>query len=153
MARRHYSDADRAAALAALDANGGNWTRTARETGVPGSTLRGWVENRDSAAPADLRAQKAETLADALEGLAWQMVEAARFTLREIKDVAIPLPELVRMFTALGIVIDKLQLLRGNPTDIHEVRDWTRVLQEDGIDPDEVVAEAERIIASADDGA
>lgn len=81
------------------------------------------------------------------------MVEAARFTLREIKDVAIPLPELVRMFTALGIVIDKLQLLRGNPTDIHEVRDWTRVLQEDGIDPDEVVAEAERIIASADDGA
>lgn len=152
MARRHYSDADRAAALAVYDANAGNLTRTAREAGVPASTLERWVKGRDMAAPPDLRTQKAETLADALEDLAWQMIGAARFTLAEFKGVTIPWPELVKMFTGLGIVIDKLQVLRGKPTDIQEVRDWRRELAEEGIDPYDVVAEAERIVAGAETG-
>jgi transcriptional regulator of acetoin/glycerol metabolism len=34
-----YSDEQRAAVLAALDANNGNLSKTARDTGVPKSTL------------------------------------------------------------------------------------------------------------------
>ena len=42
MARRSYSDAERAEALAVLDANAGNVERTARHLGLPRKTLEGW---------------------------------------------------------------------------------------------------------------
>lgn len=55
MARRHYSDNDRAAALAVLAANDGNLSRTARETGVPLTTLKAWADAPDRAAPSEVR--------------------------------------------------------------------------------------------------
>lgn len=45
MARRHYSDRERAAARAKLEANGGNLTLTARETGISRYTLRAWAKD------------------------------------------------------------------------------------------------------------
>lgn len=41
--KQRYSDEAKAGALAALDANGGNLTRTARETGVSRQALRDWA--------------------------------------------------------------------------------------------------------------
>jgi hypothetical protein len=64
MARRHYSDEERAAALAALKANGGNLELTAKQAGVPRNTLRGWAEQPDRAAPSELRQEKVESYAD-----------------------------------------------------------------------------------------
>jgi len=40
---RHFNVADMAAALAALDANGGDISRTARQTGVSKSALHQWA--------------------------------------------------------------------------------------------------------------
>ena len=40
---RKYTAAERAARLAVLKANGGNLARTARETGVPRTTLQSWA--------------------------------------------------------------------------------------------------------------
>lgn len=59
MARRHYSDNDRASALAVLAANNGNLTRTSRETGVPLTTLKAWSDAPDRAAPSEVRSEKA----------------------------------------------------------------------------------------------
>lgn len=57
--QRHYSDGERAAALAVLASNDGNLTRTARETGIPRKTLASWAAAPDNAAPATIRQEKA----------------------------------------------------------------------------------------------
>lgn len=44
--RHTYTDADRAAGLAALRANGGNIRKTSRETGVPFGTLHAWAADQ-----------------------------------------------------------------------------------------------------------
>jgi hypothetical protein len=44
--KRRYSDADKAAALLYLKANGGNYKRTAEELGIPLMTLHGWGDGR-----------------------------------------------------------------------------------------------------------
>jgi 8-oxo-dGTP pyrophosphatase MutT (NUDIX family) len=41
--RRHYSDEERAEALAVLDANAGNLKRTARDLDIPRATLQEWA--------------------------------------------------------------------------------------------------------------
>lgn len=56
--QRHYSDAERAAALAVLAANDGNLTRAARATGIPRKTIASWVAAPDNAAPATIRQEK-----------------------------------------------------------------------------------------------
>jgi hypothetical protein len=56
--RRHYSDEDRAEALAVLDANAGNLKRTARDLGIPRATLQEWAGGRVSAAVPELRHQE-----------------------------------------------------------------------------------------------
>jgi hypothetical protein len=102
--RRNYSDEDRANALAALDANGGNLMRTARQLGTPRKTLAEWARGRVPAAVADLRHQKRGDLADRLEAVAHELLDALP---AKIKDA--PLNQLA---VALGILIDKLILLR-----------------------------------------
>lgn len=63
MARRHYSDNERAEALAILAANGGNLTGTARAIGIPRKTLALWATAPDRAAPAEVRQEKSTDLA------------------------------------------------------------------------------------------
>lgn len=43
MAKHSYTDAERAAALAVLQANGGNMLRTSKATGIPRTTLITWA--------------------------------------------------------------------------------------------------------------
>ena len=47
-ARRQYSDEEKAATLAALRANAGNVSKTARQCGVPRPTLIGWVNEQEA---------------------------------------------------------------------------------------------------------
>lgn len=130
MARRHYSDADRAAALAVYDSTADQVHRlrdAAGKAGVPKSTLEGWVAARDRAAPPEVRTEKIEDLADMMEDLARRCVGLERVALQHLEE----LPDDKRGEAALanlpalnrvgGTAIDKVQLLRNMPTDIHDV--------------------------------
>jgi len=107
--QKRYTDNDRARTLAALQANNGNITRTSRDTGVSASTIRHWRDNTSETVAAT-RDQKVATLAEELETLAYKLAWA----LPERIEGA----NLGQVTTSLGIVIDKLQLLQGQPTEI-----------------------------------
>lgn len=110
--RRRYSDDDRAAARAALAANGGNVERTARELGIPRGTLQRWANGqRHPEAAASVSPKKGE-LADRLEAVAHALVDDLA---RPEKITGASLPQVA---TALGIAVDKMRLLREQPTAI-----------------------------------
>ena len=113
-----YTSDDKAAALAALESNGGNVAKTAEELGMSRTTLRRWnAENGHEKRP-DIQARMPEaraTLADRLRHFVDTALGVAPDKLHDanLRDV----------MTGVGIAIDKLQLLEGKPTSIDEVRD------------------------------
>lgn len=109
--RRRYSDDDRANALAAVAANGGNVELTAAQLGIPESTLRSWVKGDRHPEAAHLCDEKKGPLADHLEAIAWRLAD--------VLPDKLPAAGLQQVATSLGIVIDKMQLLREKPTGIH----------------------------------
>lgn len=119
MTRRHYSDEARAAALAVLDANGGKLKRAAKETGVPESTLRLWRNAPGRAAPAELRAQTRETLADVYGRVADKASALVDKALDAITPGALAAdPKLLTAVNTVGAVAtDKRQLLTDKPTE------------------------------------
>lgn len=108
-----HSDAQKAEALAALAANGGNVARTARQIGVPATTLTKWSKgvnvNGDVTEKGE---EKRIGLADRLETLAHQIVDR----LPEKFDDATA----QQLATTLGITVDKMQILRGKPSQINQ---------------------------------
>ena len=102
--RRSYSDEQKAEALAGLDANAGNVARTARQLGLPRKTLDQWAKGLVHPDVANLRQQKKEALAVRLEVLAGQLLDAM--------PGKIAGASLIQIAVALGIVIDKMVLLR-----------------------------------------
>lgn len=112
--RRRYSDEERAAALAALAANGGNVGRTARELGIAETTVRHWATGDRHPEAAQMGERKKQDMATALEGVAWKL-------LRSLPKKVAKAP-LNQAATAMGIAIDKARLLRGEPTQIDEHR-------------------------------
>lgn len=108
MGKRHYSDADRADALAVLDSCGGALEAAARQTGVSRNTLRSWAQNRERAAPLNIRQEKRDDLADLIQGEIRSILDAMN-----IRRDSATYRELA---TAFGIMVDKRQLLIGEPT-------------------------------------
>lgn len=108
MARRHYSDEERAAALAILDARGGNVTAAAKAARVPRTTLLSWLDLPDRAAPSELRRDKRAELAALFEAEAQAALAAAR----NCRDDA----RYRELMTGAGIATDKWQLLTGGAT-------------------------------------
>jgi hypothetical protein len=114
--RKEYTDVEKAMFLLALEANGGNLSATHRETGVPISTLSRW--NQGEAINGDVPKignEKRGDLVKFLRELAWQLAEAIP---GKIEDAT-----LAQTSTSMGIVIDKAQLLSGQPTDIIAIRE------------------------------
>lgn len=107
---RRYSDEDRANAIAALAANGGNVARTAKQLGIPAKTVENWAKGDRHPEAADLGDKKKGVLADKLEEVAWKLAGSL--------DQKIEAAGLQQTATSLGIVIDKMQLLRNKPTEI-----------------------------------
>ena len=109
MPKRTYSDTERATALAVLDANRGNLSRTQREISVPRSTLREWRNGRHHDEVTDIRRDKKAELAALFEekvlamlgGITEDKIESAG-----VKDLMI----------AAGIGVDKILALRGEDT-------------------------------------
>lgn len=112
--QRHYSDDDRASALAVLASNGGNISRTARETGVPRTTIIKWARDPELAAPSTTRQEKAFDLA-----AMFQAELAAVFDAMGRRRGQAHYSDLSR---AAGIYTDKLMALGNNlptqPVDI-----------------------------------
>lgn len=109
--RRRYSDDEKAAALAILDACNGELREAARQAGVPKSSLDEWQKGRVSEACPGLRTEKKACLADRFEALAENLVSAA---FDKIEGATLP-----GVMTGAGIAVDKMRLLREQPTGIH----------------------------------
>jgi transposase-like protein len=115
--RRIYTDEFRAAALAALDAEGGmskpgSIPSVAKQLDMPESTLWGWAKGRNNPPPSNLRTLKSNELSNLIK--------------KEIGEILEDMPgkrteaDYKAMGTVLGIMVDKLQLLTGKPTEISE---------------------------------
>lgn len=111
MAKRRYSDEDRAMALAALAANGGNLKRTAREQGVPETSLRQWAKGDRHPEAVEMSAQKKPPLADAYE-------DVVRRSLGHLSEAKLKRAGAVDLLKVAGIATDKMRLLRDEPTSI-----------------------------------
>ena len=125
--RRRYTDDDRATALAVLDSNAGNIARTARETGISQSTLRGW---RDDPHPgtAELRDQKRAALSELWEEVARTYIQ------RALNDAVVNDTGAQSAITVAAIATDKKQLLSGNPTEINRHEHSERATPDRAID-------------------
>ena len=147
---KHYSDEDRATALAVYEANGRNLSRTERELGIPRSTLRRWVKEPARAAPAELRHEKVADLGNVLEGLVYRMLDIADVTLTELDGKPLQVGEMTRMMTAVGILIDKMRLLREQSTARITIDDLRKAVEAEGFEWGDVIAEAEAIVDACD---
>ena len=104
-----YSPERKAEILALLDANGGNVTRTANEAGIQYSTLQYWQANKERFN--EFRQQKELDLASKFESNAHLLVNS-------ISEHDLSTASLSQKATAAGIMVDKMQLLRNQPTSI-----------------------------------
>jgi hypothetical protein len=79
MARRYYTEDDKATALAYLEANRGNVRVTAKQVGIPFQTLQYWAKG-GAIRPnmTELSVIKKESLRERWESLAYQALEAAK---------------------------------------------------------------------------
>ena len=115
---RRYDDEFRASAVLMLEAAGypereGGLSQVAGHLDVPLSTLRGWFTGAHNPPPAKVRNQKKidlrEAIREELAGIFPAMAEKRQdATYRELA-------------TAAGILIDKDQLLSGQPTERQEI--------------------------------
>lgn len=111
MARRDWTDEERGAALAVLAANGGNALRTAQQTGVPRQTLQRWASGEAVTPETEAACERAKCdLAEGVEEVLWGALDALAGKVTEMngRDLSI----------AVGILSEKLLLLRGQPTVI-----------------------------------
>lgn len=133
--RRRYSDREKAAALAIVDATG-SLTEAARISGIPDSTLCGWLSGKRDLTNPDVPLMRAGyqlrplDLAARFDEIAERATGEIVGRLRNSKEAKnVTLPHLIR---AAEVSVDKSQLLRGQPTQITEVVDrqeLVRILQ------------------------
>ncbi len=102
---REYTDAQKAAALAALDANQGNIKRTSAQCGIPRQTLQSWTNQDRKIEVEKLRVKKRGDLAEKMEFFLMAALEVlpARIKQASFRDLA----------TGIGIVSDKLAYIKG----------------------------------------
>jgi hypothetical protein len=96
--------------MAALAANGGNISGTARQLGIPEKTLSNWANGKRHPESAQMGEQKKGELSDALEDLAWKLIDAL--------PKKIGKATLSQVATTVGICVDKMLLLREQRTAI-----------------------------------
>ncbi len=105
-----YSDVQRGEVLAILDSNGGNQNLTAKQTNIPRSTIQQWQSGLVSEDVPKIRQEKKAELSDLFENVARTYLENAVDPLTVMKTGG------QQSVTAAGIAIDKMLLLRGQPT-------------------------------------
>lgn len=130
--RRRYDDKFRASAVVMLEAAGypgkeGALMEVSRHLGMPHNTLRNWYHAERNPPPSDLRQDKKRDLAIELEDIAYMLVKAIPGKIEEAT--------LQQTATSMAIAIDKMQLLRGQPTWRGEI---INLLKEGVVTPEQV---------------
>ena len=108
---RDYSPEFKAEALAHVAANNGNVWRTANELGIPEPTLRDWTAQASRYRA--LQEQKQLDLAQKHENNLHRLADS-------VTDTDLQTVPFIQKVTAIGILTDKMQLLRNQPTSITE---------------------------------
>ena len=119
--RRNYSDADKARALALYDLCQ-NLPEASRKSGIATSTLWSWItEKRDklNANVTKLRNEHGQDLAKHFEDIAFEVARVAKIKLQRRDAQKIPFGQLME---GGAKAVQNMQLLRGQPTSIHEER-------------------------------
>ena len=112
---RQFTEDERASAIATLTANRGNAKRTARNLGIPRTTLRQWVGRAKSSTA--VPAKTSPAVVDAYKGrLARKFEEFADLALDEVPS-RIPTMSGRDLLFQAAIATDKVLLLRGQATN------------------------------------
>lgn len=117
MARgRAYDESDRASVFLALQVNKGNVARTHRDTGVPEQTIRDWKKQFETDGPPNLE------LVEEIRGDFLDSAERVRDKLIQSYEKALDGGKINpdKMPVHIGILTDKIQLLRGMATSRSE---------------------------------
>ena len=118
----NYTDEDRAAALVYLQSNHWQIRTSARDLGIPHETLRQWALGNGLTPVAREKYREIKgSLSSKLEDIAHQLIDA-------IPDT-IPNASLKDLGAILAVVIDKMRLLREEPTAISESMDRRAMLE------------------------
>jgi transposase-like protein len=113
--RKRYDDKFRASAVVMLEAAGypdqkGALEQVAKQLSVPRPTLHRWFKGKNNPPPPELvtekRADLKALIEDEIYGVLANMKDAREFA--EYRELG----------TVFGILVDKLQLLKGKPTEI-----------------------------------
>jgi transposase-like protein len=105
--KRQYSDEEKALALVALDFNGGNLHRTARELTIPRKTLAAWAVGHNQCSDvAKKRQLHGDDLAERFEEIIWKALES-------ITPEKMQAARLLDLSRSVGVFVDKMLLLRS----------------------------------------
>lgn len=109
-----YNSQQRAEALALLEANEGNILRTSQQLGIGEATLHDWVsQSRDPKTP--IAEETKAILPEVKEDFLARLVTARDKVLDQL-DTQIADLKAREAAVTLGILIDKVELLKGNAT-------------------------------------
>ena len=110
--KRRYSDDEKAVILSAVDANGGNVKGTCDILGLPHETVTYWANGNVHPDVAKLRNDKKLPIADRLEQIAHDLLDQVPDKYGDAN--------LQQAMTSVAIAIDKMRLLREQPTTISQ---------------------------------
>lgn len=118
MSNSKYSAEFRATVLAHLQANNGNLRRTGLQFGISPKLVRYWRDHAENAMTYEL-SQASELLPMARKELADRLEDFVHDALSSTAE-KIETANLQQLFVAIGISLDKMQLLKGRPTSISQ---------------------------------
>ena len=126
----------KAAALALLEANGGNAKQTAEQLGMPLSTLRFWAGRMSQPNRGKLHKDTPEAELEELAGKWQKILKKSTEIVQAAMDALTPeqmqqlKPNQIRELVVTGaIATEKMQLLRGRPTQQLAVQDLASFLK------------------------
>lgn len=114
MARRVYTDRDRALVYTTLTANEGNVKRTSRETGIPIATVRDWKQKWEKGGLPDTVEEALPAVAEEFTADATRIRNKALIRLEQKIDAdQVGAKDLL---VAVGVLTDKVRLVEGKAT-------------------------------------
>lgn len=116
--RPRYTDAQKAEAFAVLEVNEGNLKRTARDCGLPVSTLRRWRDDWEK----DKNLPSIEDIVDASGNFTEDATRVRNLALRELER-KLPNATAAQLVTVVGVLDDKIARATGLSNKVeHEHR-------------------------------